>query len=92
LLWNDNTSLCQIIDIFCVSQPALVGCDDDAQISGDHIKKKESKSVAVLSQTGGIMDGKKDNGWWLFLSLLCNPTSSHYPSSFVWFNLTDKAC
>jgi len=36
------------------------------------------------------MDGKKDNGWWLFLSLLCNPTSSHYPSSFGLILLTRR--
>ena len=39
--WNNNSSLCQIMDIFCFSQPALVGCDDDAQISSEHEEEGE---------------------------------------------------
>ena len=44
--------------ILCGSKPALVsGCDDDAQISGEHEEKGAEecflKSVAVLSQQAG---------------------------------------
>jgi len=34
------------MDIFCVSQPALVGCDDDAQISGEH-EEEGGQSVSL---------------------------------------------
>ena len=46
LLWNHKSSVHQSIDIFCVSQPALVGCDDDAQISGEHEEEGE-QSVSL---------------------------------------------
>ena len=53
------------MDVFCVSQPALVGCDDDAQISGEH-EEEEEKSVSLkvcsCSQSNCRNDGEKDNG------------------------------
>mmetsp|Transcript_42801 Transcript_42801/g.74323 ORF Transcript_42801/g.74323 Transcript_42801/m.74323 type:complete len:91 (-) Transcript_42801:40-312(-) len=90
------------MDIFCVSQPALVGCDDDAQISGEHEEEGEHNvslslqlfSVNKLGEAGRQKKGRLSIVFLLLLALFFIVQSHSFalPIFFIWFNLTDKAC
>ncbi len=76
------------MDIFCVSQPALAGCDDDAQISGEHEEEGEQNVSLSLQLFSVILEeswmarkttavGSFSAAGGSFLSLLRDPTSSY---------------